>query len=57
MKSGKYCDLCRKEIPTNNIIPIEIQGENYIFDSYDCIRIFNKLNAVYGNILIGEVSH
>jgi hypothetical protein len=36
---------------------MEIQGENYIFDSDDCIRIFNKLNAVYGNILIGEASH
>ncbi len=36
----------------SNMIPIEIQGENYIFDSSDCIRIFNKLNAVYGNILI-----
>ena len=57
MKSGKYCDLCRKEIPIDNIIAMEIQGENYIFDSYDCIRIFNKLNAVYGNVLIGEVSN
>ncbi len=54
MKSGRFCDLCRKEIPINNIIPMEIQGENYVFDSYDCIRIFHKLNAVYGNILIGE---
>jgi hypothetical protein len=52
MKSGRFCDLCRKEIQLNNIIPIEIQGENYIFDSNDCIKIFQKLNAVYGNILI-----
>jgi hypothetical protein len=33
---------------------MEIQGENYVFDSYDCIRIFHNLNAVYGNIVIGE---
>jgi hypothetical protein len=52
MKSGRFCDLCRKEIKVNNMIPIEIQGENYIFDNSDCVRIFQKLNAVYGNILI-----
>ena len=57
MKSGKFCDLCRKEITINNMIPVEIQGENYIFDSYDCVRIFHKLNAVYDNILIGERSY
>jgi hypothetical protein len=55
MKSGRYCDLCRKEVTRNNMIPMEIQGENYIFDSDDCIRIFYKLNAVYGNILVGEM--
>ena len=54
MKSGRFCDLCRKEITMNNVIPMEIQGENYVFDSQDCIRIFHKLNADYGNILIGE---
>jgi hypothetical protein len=54
MKSGRFCDLCRKEITMNNMIAIEIQGENYVFDSYDCIRIFQKLNVVYGNILAGE---
>ena len=54
MKSGRFCDLCRKEITMNNMIPMDIQGENYIFDSQDCIRIFHKLNVVYGNILIGE---
>jgi hypothetical protein len=54
MKSGRFCDLCRKEITINNMITIEIQGEKYVFDNYDCIRIFQKLNAVYGNILIGE---
>lgn len=37
------------------MIPMEIRGENYIFDSYDCIRIFHKLNAVYGNILVEEM--
>ncbi len=57
MKSGRFCDLCRKEIPNSDVIPMEIQGENYIFDSYDCVRIFHKLNAVYGNILVGETSH
>jgi hypothetical protein len=41
----------------NKMIPIEIQGENYVFDSNDCIRIFHKLNAVYDNVLIGERSH
>ena len=51
MKSGRFCDLCRKEIAINNMIPMEIQGENYVFDSYDCIRIFHNLNAAYGNIL------
>jgi hypothetical protein len=55
MKSGRFCDLCRKEIPINNMIPMEIKGENYVFDSYDCIRIFHNLNAVYGNIVIGEL--
>jgi hypothetical protein len=54
VKSGRFCDLCRKEISMDSMIPIEIQGENYVFDSYDCIRIFQKLNAVYGNILVGE---
>ena len=38
------------------MIPMEVQGENYIFDSYDCVKIFHKLNAVYGNILVGESS-
>jgi hypothetical protein len=52
MKNDRFCDLCRKKITMSNMIPIEIEGEKYIFDSYDCIRIFNKLNAVYGNILI-----
>ena len=51
---GRFCDLCRKEIKINNMIPMEIQGENYVFDSEDCVRIFHKLNAVYGNILISE---
>jgi len=54
MKKGRFCDLCRKEIKINNMIPMEIQGENYVFDSEDCVRIFHKLNAVYGNILISE---
>jgi hypothetical protein len=54
MKSGRFCDLCRKEINMNNMIPMEIRGENYVFDSYDCIRIFQKLNAVYGNILTSD---
>ena len=54
MKSGRFCDLCRKEITINNMIPMEIGGENYVFDSDDCVRIFHKLNAVYGNILISE---
>jgi hypothetical protein len=56
MKGGRYCDLCRKEVTMGNMIPIEIQGENYIFDSEDCIRIFHKLNSVYGNILVGEIT-
>jgi hypothetical protein len=55
MKSGRYCDLCRKEVTMGNMIPMEIQGENYIFDSEDCIKIFHKLNSVYGNILVGEI--
>jgi hypothetical protein len=54
VKSGRFCDLCRKEISMDRMIPIEIQGENYVFDSYDCIRIFQKLNVVYGNILVRE---
>jgi len=57
MKSGRFCDLCRKEIPYSDMIPMQIEGENYMFDSYDCIKIFNKLNAVYGNILVGERLH
>ena len=57
MKSGRFCDLCRKEITTNKMIPMEIQGESFVFDSHDCIRIFYKLNAVYDNVLIGERSH
>jgi hypothetical protein len=57
MKSGRFCDLCRKEITMNKMIPMAIQGENYVFDSHDCIRIFHKLNAVYDNVLIGERSH
>jgi hypothetical protein len=55
MKSGRYCDLCRKEVTMNNMIPMEIQGENYIFDSDDCIRIFYKLNSVYGDALLEEL--
>jgi len=55
MKSGRYCDLCRKEVTMNNMIPMKIQGENYIFDSDDCIRIFYKLNSVYGNALLEEL--
>ncbi len=57
MKSGRFCDLCRKEITMNKMIPMEIQGESFVFDSHDCIRIFHKLNAVYDNVLIGERSH
>ena len=52
MKEARFCDLCRKEIRESNMIPVEIQGEKYVFDNYDCIRIFQKLNAVYGNILV-----
>ncbi len=57
MKSDRFCDLCRKQIGPNELIPMEIQGENYIFDSFDCVKIFHKLNTVYGNILVGERSH
>ena len=50
MKSGRYCDLCRREVTSDDFIPMEIRGENYIFDSYDCVKIFHRLNAVYGEI-------
>ena len=51
MKSGKFCDYVGNKVPNNYIIPMEIQGENYTFDSYDCVRIFHKLNAVYDNLI------
>ena len=54
MKSGKYCDLCRKEITVANMISVKIRGESYVFDSYECTRIFNKFNTSYNNIFAGE---
>lgn len=52
MRSSRFCDLCRKEISAPNMIRAEIQGENYVFDSDDCFKIFNKISAAYGNLLI-----
>jgi len=42
------CILCNKEIPGSLN---GIKYDDMIFDTYRCLATFNKLKAVFGNLL------
>jgi hypothetical protein len=53
----KICASCKREINDDNVwVSLRKEnGTNYIFDSYVCAEIFQKLNHVKRNVSIGEV--
>ena len=57
MRDKLSCASCKREIDYNDTC-VSLQkedGTNYVFDSYKCAEIFQKLNHVKSNVFIREV--
>ena len=57
MRDKMSCASCKREINDDGVCVYlrKENGTNYIFDSYVCAEIFQKLNHVKRNVSIREV--
>ena len=57
MRDKMSCASCKREINDDDVCVYlrKENGTNYIFDSYVCAEIFQKLNHVKRNVSIREV--
>jgi hypothetical protein len=56
MRDKISCASCKREIDDDDTcVSREEDGTNYVFDSYICAEIFQKLNHVKRNVFIREV--
>jgi hypothetical protein len=57
MRDKICCASCKREIDDDDtcVSLREEDGTNYVFDSYICAEIFQKLNNVKRNVFIREV--
>jgi hypothetical protein len=56
MRNKMICASCRREINDDDAVSLRKEdGTNYVFDSYVCSAIFQKLNHVKRNVSIREV--
>jgi len=59
MRDKISCASCKREIDDDDTcvsLRKEEDGTNYVFDSYKCAEIFQKLNHVKSNVFIREVT-
>ena len=57
MRNKMSCASCKREINDDDVYVYlrKENGTNYVFDSYVCAEIFQKLNHVKRNVSIREV--
>lgn len=58
MRDKISCASCKREIDDDDDACVSLRkedGTNYVFDSYICAEIFQKLNHVKRNVSIREV--
>ena len=57
MRDNMTCDSCNRKINEDDacVFLRKENGTNYVFDSYVCAEIFQKLNHVKRNVNIREV--
>jgi hypothetical protein len=57
MRDKIFCASCKREIDDDDTCASlrKEDGTNYVFDSYICAEIFQKLNHVKRNVFIREV--
>ena len=56
MRDKISCASCNREIDDDTYVSLRKEdGTNYVFDSYICAEIFQKLNHVKRNVFIREV--
>ena len=57
MREKISCASCKREINDENVcVSLRMEnGINYVFDSYICAEIFQKLNHVKSNLSIREI--
>ena len=57
MRDDMTCSSCKREIDDDDtcVSLRKEDGTNYVFDSYVCSAIFQKLNHVKRNVSIREV--
>ena len=57
MKDKMLCTSCKREINDDDacVSLRKENGTNYVFDSYVCAEIFQKLNHVKRNVSIREI--
>jgi hypothetical protein len=57
MRDKISCASCKREIDDDDtcVYLRNEDGTNYVFDSYICAEIFQKLNHVNRNVFIREV--
>lgn len=56
MRDKISCASCKREIDDDACVSLRKEdGTNYVFDSYICAEIFQKLNHVKRNVSIREV--
>ena len=57
MRDKMYCASCKREIKVDDacVSLKKENGTNYVFDSYVCAEIFQKLNHVKRNVSVREV--
>jgi len=57
MRDRIFCASCKREIKDDDarVSLRKENGTNYVFDSYVCAEIFQKLNHVKRNVNIREV--
>ena len=57
MRDKICCASCKREIDEDDtcVSLRKEDGTNYVFDSYICVEIFQKLNNVKCNVFVREV--
>jgi hypothetical protein len=57
MRDKMSCASCKREINDDDAcVSLRMEsGTNYVFDSYVCAEIFQKLNHVKRNVSVREV--
>ena len=56
MRNKMSCSSCKREITDDACVTLRKEdGTYYMFDSYICTQIFQKLNHIKRNVFVREV--